>query len=99
MDWKGFAKLKELVSKTYQESTNANLIVALDASASMAYQRAGSPCTKFRYAQMLASCLIYLSYRQGDRIGLFGGSQHSQQWFLPSSGASFKNILSSMEVE
>ena len=97
VDWKVFAKLKDLVSKTYQESTNANLIVVLDASASMAYKGAGSPCTKFRYAQMLASCLIYLGYRQGDRIGLFGGSENSQKWISPSAGAeSFKKVLYSI---
>ncbi|MEK9772902.1 MAG: DUF58 domain-containing protein [Opitutae bacterium] len=94
VDWKVFAKTGELVSRTYQESTNANLMIVLDASASMAYQGENSPCSKFRYAQMLASCLLYLGHRQGDRIGLFGGSDHFQEWMFPRSGKeSFSSIL------
>ena len=94
VDWKIYAKLGELVSKTYQESTHANMMVVLDASASMAYQGTGSKCSKFRYAQMLAACLIYLGHRQGDRVGLFGGSSDRQQWMFPSAGKeNFKNLL------
>lgn len=94
IDWKVFAKTRELVSKTYQESTLANMIVVLDASASMGYQGAGSDCSKFRYAQMLAACLIYLGHRQGDRVGLFAGSTDSQQWMFPSGGKeNFKSLL------
>ena len=94
VDWKVFAKTGELVSRTYQESTNSNLMIVLDASASMDYQGENSDCSKFRYAQMLASCLLYLGHRQGDRIGLFGGSDHFQEWMFPRSGReSFKSIL------
>jgi len=94
VDWKVYAKRGELMSKTYQESTNANLLIVLDASASMAYQGEHSACSKFRYAQMLASCLIYLGHRQGDRIGLFGGAEGSEVWMFPSGGnESFKSIL------
>ena len=69
-------------------------MIVLDASASMDYQGENSDCSKFRYAQMLASCLLYLGHRQGDRIGLFGGSDHFQEWMFPRSGReSFKSIL------
>ena len=94
VDWKVFAKIGQLVSKTYQESTNANLIIVMDASASMGYKGELSGCTKFRYAQMLAACIFYLGYRQGDRIGLFGGSENFLEWKFPSGGnENFKNIL------
>ncbi|MDA8806942.1 DUF58 domain-containing protein [Candidatus Chordibacter forsetii] len=94
VDWKVYGKLGELVSKSYQESANANLFIVLDGSASMSYQGEGSPCSKFRYAQMLAACMAYLAQRQGDRIGLFGGSEDSMQWMFPSGGKeSFKSLL------
>ena len=94
VDWKVFAKSGSLLSKTYQDSTNSNLIIVLDASASMEYKSEDSVCSKFRYAQMLASCLIYLGHRQGDRVGFFGGSESFQEWMFPNGGnESFKNIL------
>jgi uncharacterized protein (DUF58 family) len=97
VDWKIYAKRGELVTKTYQESTNANVMLVLDGSASMGYQGEGSPCSKFRYAQMLAACLSYLSYRQGDRVGLFGGSENSLEWMFPSGGKeNFKRVLTCM---
>ena len=103
VDWKVYAKSNELVSKTYQESTHSNLIMVLDASASMSYRGTNLVCSKFRYAQMLASCLLYLGHRQGDRLGLFGGSEKKVDWMFPSGGReSFKSILTtigSMEPE
>ncbi len=97
VDWKVFAKTSQLVSKTFQDSTHTNLMIVLDASASMSFQGNESACSKFRYAQMLASCLVYLGHRQGDRIGLFGGSAHSQLWKFPSGGKeSFKSILTTI---
>lgn len=95
VDWKVYAKRGELVSKTYHKPSNANLMLVLDASASMAFRGPSSPCSKFRYAQMLAACLAYLAHRQGDRIGLLGGSNGSLRWMFPSSGSeSFKSIVS-----
>ena len=97
VDWKVYAKSNALVSKTYQDSTHSNLIIVLDASASMSYQGSNHVCSKFRYAQMLASCLLYLGHRQGDRLGLFGGSQQKVDWMFPSGGReSFKSILTTI---
>lgn len=94
VDWKVYAKSKHLVSKTYQESTHSNLILVLDGSASMGYQGDGSACSKFRYSQMLAACLLYLGYRQGDRLGLLCGSKSRADWMFPHGGReSFNSIL------
>ena len=38
VDWKVFAKTSQLVSKTFQDSTHTNLMIVLDASASMSFQ-------------------------------------------------------------
>ncbi len=91
LDWKVYAKRDELVAKTYQEDTNINLVIVLDGSASMGYQGDDSACSKFRYAQMLAACLAFIGQRQGDRVGLFGGSEDSLEWIRPQSGRSALN--------
>jgi len=71
LDWKVFARSDRYYIKRFQEETNMNVVILLDASASMAYRGARSPCSKLRYAAMLAACVAYLARRQGDHVGLF----------------------------
>ncbi len=54
--------------KEYEADTNASVIFAVDASASMDF--ASGPITKFDYSRFLAAALAWLSQRQGDRVGL-----------------------------
>ena len=97
MDWKVYAKSNELVSKTYQDSTHSNLIIGIGCQCIDVLPGIEPVCSKFRYAQMLASCLLYLGHRQGDRLGLFGGSQQKVDWMFPSGGReSFKSILTTI---
>lgn len=93
VDWRVFAKRDQLVSKTYQEETNINFLLILDASASMSYAGKNSSCSKFRYAQMLAASFAYIAQRQGDRVGFFGGSEQSVKWISPESGRAALNRL------
>lgn len=71
VDWKVYARRDELVAKVYQEETNLNCHILVDASSSHAYRGGRAPCTKFRYASMVAACLAYLANRQGDNVGLY----------------------------
>ncbi len=87
IDWKVFAKRDELVARTFQEDTNFTVFLVIDASASMGFQGQSSPCGKLRYASMLAACMAYLAHRQGDRVGLFGYGDETQQWIRPASGS------------
>ncbi len=93
VDWRVFAKRDELVSKTYQEDTNLNILLVVDASASMSYAGKNAVCSKFRYLQMLSACLAYLASRQGDRVGLFGGSEDAVDWVRPMGGRAALNRL------
>lgn len=68
IDWRVFARTDRYFLKTYEADTNADVIFALDASASMDYGTDG--VTKFQYASFLAASLAWLAQRQGDRIGL-----------------------------
>lgn len=71
VDWKAFARRDRLYSKVFEEETNMDCTIVLDASASMAYQGERADCTKIRYGAMVAACLAYLASRQGDNIGFF----------------------------
>ncbi len=97
IDWKVFAKRDELVSKTFQEDTNFSIVLLLDGSASMGYSGTHSPCSKFRYAQMLAASFAYLAFRQGDKVGLVGGSESNPLFIPVSSGRGhFHRIISAL---
>lgn len=70
LDWKVLARTNRLCTKVFEEETNTQCLLLLDVSASMAYQGAQAPCSKLRYAVMLAACLAWLTQRQGDHPGL-----------------------------
>lgn len=72
LDWKLLARSDRLYTKLYQEETNMNLYLVVDASASMDYRGESTAVTKFQYACMLAACLAYMATRQGDNVGLYG---------------------------
>ena len=54
VDWKLFARTDRVYTKQYRETTNMPAQVAVDASASMAYQGTG-PVSKLAYARLLAA--------------------------------------------
>jgi uncharacterized protein (DUF58 family) len=68
IDWKVYARSDRHYVKKFEEETNLDCHVVLDASGSMAY--GSGPITKFEYAQCLAASLGYLMNRQRDAVGL-----------------------------
>lgn len=86
LDWKVFARTDRLQIKQYQQETNLDLVVLVDASGSMRYGtrsfkeasgvgREKSPLgayhwSKFDHATALAAALGYITLKQGDRVGL-----------------------------
>ena len=71
LDWRLLARQNRSQVKVFQEETQMRCAILVDASASMAYRGHRAPCTKFRYAAMVAACFAYLAQRQGDKVGLF----------------------------
>jgi uncharacterized protein (DUF58 family) len=67
VDWRLYGRTDRLHSKEFQDESNMRCMVLLDCSASMDY--ASGPVSKFRYAQMLAACLVLLLARQRDCAG------------------------------
>lgn len=68
LDWRLLGRTDRYYLKTYEADTNADVMFALDASASMDF--GSSAVTKFTYARMLVASLAWLSQHQGDRVGL-----------------------------
>ena len=68
IDWRVYARTDRYYVKQYEAETNANFVVALDASASMGY--GSGDLTKLDYARMLAATLAWFASRQHDRVGL-----------------------------
>lgn len=71
VDWKVYSRQDRFYTKVFQEETNLNCTLVLDASASMDYGGERSVCNKLRYAAMLTASLAYLAQRQGDSVGLY----------------------------
>jgi uncharacterized protein (DUF58 family) len=74
VDWKVYGRQDKFYTKVFQEETNMNCCVLLDASASMAYQGRRAACSKLQYGCMIGASLAYLASRQGDNVGLYAYS-------------------------
>lgn len=72
IDWKVYGKSDRYYIKQYIEQTCLQVIVALDASGSMAFGGSAGTLrpTKFEYARAVAACLLRLVLRQSDSAGL-----------------------------
>jgi len=73
VDWKVLAKSDKVYLKQYQEETNLQLILAVDASESMGFGSidvGGAKWTKYDHAISLAASLGYLAVHQADSVGL-----------------------------
>jgi uncharacterized protein (DUF58 family) len=84
LDWKVFGRSDKLYLKQYQQETNLDVIILVDASASMRFGtlkvkqgwggtdasgRIGT-WTKFDHATAVGAALCYLALQQRDRVGL-----------------------------
>ena len=84
LDWKVYGRSDKLYIKRYQQETNLDVILLVDASASMSYgslkikegwggtsaSRGARVWTKFDHATAAAVALAYLCLHQQDRVGL-----------------------------
>jgi uncharacterized protein (DUF58 family) len=84
LDWKVFGRSDKLYVKQYQQETNLDVILLIDASASMAYGTLGvkkqwggtsasaakAAWTKFDTATAVAVAIAYLCLHQQDRVGV-----------------------------
>ena len=86
LDWKVYARTKQLCSKVFREETNMNCRIVMDCSASMSYKGKESEFSKLEYATMVAGCLSYLISRQGDKVGMYAYADEILSAVRPASG-------------
>lgn len=74
LDWKLYGRTDRLYVREYEERSNLEAYLVVDATASMGYAGADG-VTKLRYAQYVAAALAHLMLSSGDAVGLaaFGG--------------------------
>jgi uncharacterized protein (DUF58 family) len=83
LDWRLYARTDRHYVKQYEAETNANLMALVDVSASMNY--GSHDVSKLDYARYLTACLLYLSRRQRDRVGLGTFDRAFRDWVRPSA--------------
>jgi len=83
LDWKAFARTDRLSIKRYEEETNLECTLVVDASASMAYPANAHP-TKYEHACQVAAALAQLVLSERDAAGLALFDQQLDR-VLPSS--------------
>lgn len=83
LDWKLLGRTDRLYSRQFRETTNMAVMLAVDASASMAFPEQG--ISKWRYAVIVAAALAHLISSQGDAVGLMTTGGESLR-YLPARG-------------
>ncbi len=83
VDWRVWGRTDKFYVKQFEETTNLNCYLALDASGSMAMEEDG--VSKLRYAKFIAAGLAYLMLKQGDAAGLAVFQQERFDLTPPSS--------------
>jgi uncharacterized protein (DUF58 family) len=71
IDWRAFGKSDRFYVKEFEEETNLQAHLVVDASGSMGY--AGRTASKLEQARRLAAALAYLMISQRDAVGLVTG--------------------------
>jgi len=94
VDWKLWGRTDRFYVKEFEADTNANLVVLLDVSRSMAF--GSGPVTKLDYGRFLAASLLYLSRRQRDRVGLITFDTELRE-VIPASARHLERALHALE--
>lgn len=88
VDWKVLARADKVYLKQYQEETNLQLILVVDASESMGFGSidvGGQKWSKYDHAISLAASLAYMAVHQADSVGLAIFDQQLSRYFKPSN--------------
>jgi len=67
IDWRHFARSDRYYVKCFDDETNLQALLVVDASGSMGFGL--STVSKWQYAQMATACLAHLLLRQRDSVG------------------------------
>ncbi len=93
LDWKVFGRTNKFYIKQYEEETNLNMVVLLDASESMAYRSDAAALSKLEYATAVGASLAYLALQQQDSVGLAAFDEQITQFIRPSNNPGHWRVL------
>jgi uncharacterized protein (DUF58 family) len=77
VDWKIYGRTDRLYVREFEERSNLQAYVVVDATASMGYADPGG-VTKLRYASYVAAALSHLMLSAGDAVGLASASHETR---------------------
>lgn len=103
IDWKVFGRSDKLYIKQFQEETQLQIVLVVDASASMAFGSVrgedGSTWTKYDHATTIAATLAYMALAQSDAVGLAIFDQVLARYFRPSAaGGQWRSVISELQA-
>ena len=114
LDWKVYGRSDKLYLKQYQQETTLDVIVLVDASASMAFgslpvkrdwggtvaSRTKNHWTKFDHATALAVAISYICLHQQDRVGVGVFADELRTMVKRSSARTqWRSIVNSLSME
>jgi uncharacterized protein (DUF58 family) len=86
IDWKVFGRTDRHYIKQYEEETNLQLVLVVDASESMSYAGSSVPnWRKFDHATSIAASLAYVALHQQDSAGLVVFDEKLRRYLKPSN--------------
>lgn len=94
IDWQVYARTDRYFVRQFEEETNLQAMIAIDASGSMAYSGAGM--SKFDFARRTAACLARLLLHQRDAVGLAILREPSPQFVPPRQNAAHLQAMFSV---
>lgn len=114
LDWKVYGRSDKLYVKQYQQETNLDVIMLIDASASMGYgtlavkkgwggttaSNRKNAWTKFDHAAAVAVAVAYLCLQQQDRVGVAVFADEIRAMVKRSSArGQWKSIVNTLNVQ
>ncbi len=97
VDWKLYARTDKLFIRRFEDETDLDVTVMVDASKSMAWQWQGA-VSKLQFSLNLAAAFALLHYRQHDRFGLIASSGDKDLYISPKRSQNhLEHIYSEME--
>lgn len=105
LDWKVFGRTDKLYLKQYQQETNLDLLLLVDASGSMSYgsrlsAKADKDWRKFDHATSLAAALSYLALQQQDRAGVIVFADRLLDMVRPSNNrGQWRSIVKALSLQ
>ncbi len=91
LDWKLLARSDKLYTRQFRETTTLAAVIALDASASMAFPE--QPPSKLAYSVVVAAALSHVIVSQGDRVGFLTSAGERFEYVPPKSGRPHLRML------